>query len=415
MRESYQRPEMSIARELEGSEVMMSLASRRELLAVTAPRYRTAHRAERSRILEEFVASTGYHRKYALRLLNHPLSKAPARKRRPRARHYPLAVHQALLTCWHVANGICSKRLVPYLPELVAVLERQGELRLDEETKRRLLSLSPATADRLLAVERKLAKPHGLGTTKPGTLLKDSIPIRTFADWDDMRPGFSEVDLVAHCGDSTQGEYVHSLTLTDVATGWTECLALRNRGQQVVFTALVRARAQLPFPLVGIDSDNGGEFINAHLLRYCQNEHLTFTRSRPYKKNDQAYVEQKNWSIVRHLVGYGRYEDAAACEALERLYEVVRLYINFFQPSMKLVSKERVDGKVKKRYDVAKTPYQRVLDSLQVADEVKAALRQQYVTLNPVVLLRQLHRRQETLWPLAVGAGLCASAVQAVS
>ena len=394
---------------------MMSLDSRRELLAVTAPRYRTAHRAERSCILEEFVASTGYHRKYALTLLNHPLSKAPARTKRQRVRHYPLAVQQALITCWHATNGICSKRLVPYLPELVAVLERQGELHVEAETKRRLLALSAATADRLLAAERKLAKPHGLGTTKPGTLLKDSIPIRTFADWDDMRPGFSEVDLVAHCGDSTQGEYVHSLTLTDVATGWTECLALRNRGQQVVFAAIVRARAQLPFPLVGIDSDNGGEFINAHLLRYCQTEHLTFTRSRPYKKNDQAYVEQKNWSIVRHLVGYGRYEGAAACEALGCLYEVVRLYVNFFQPSMKLVSKERVGAKVKKRYDAATTPYQRVLDSPQVTDEVKEALQRQYLTLNPVTLLRQLHRAQAVLWQLAVGIAVCEQAAQAVS
>ena len=238
---------------------MMSLDSRRELLAVTAPRYRTAHRTERSRILEEFVASTGYQRKYALTLLNHPISKVPARKPRQRARRYPLAVQRALITCWHIANGMCSKRLIPYLPELVAVLERQGEWRLEAETKRLLLALSPATADRLLHVERQRTKPHGLGTTKPGTLLKASIPIRTFADWDDVRPGFGEVDLVAHCGESTQGEYVHSLTLTDVATGWTECLALRNRGQQVVFTALVRARAQLPFPLIGIDSDNGGE------------------------------------------------------------------------------------------------------------------------------------------------------------
>jgi hypothetical protein len=394
---------------------MMSLASRRELLAVTAPRYRATQGSERSRILEEFVASTGYHRKYALTLLNHPLSKGPTRQKRQRGRHYSLAVQHALSTCWHAANGICSKRLVPYLPELVAVLERQGELRLDGETKRLLLALSAATADRLLRAERKLAKPHGLGTTKPGTLLKDSIPIRTFADWDEVRPGFSEVDLVAHCGDSTQGEYVHSLTLTDVATGWTECLALRNRGQQVVFAAIVRARAQLPFPLVGIDSDNGGEFINAHLLRYCQTEHLTFTRSRPYKKNDQAYVEQKNWSIVRHLVGYGRYEGAAACEALGRLYEVVRLYVNFFQPSMKLVSKERVGAKVKKRYDAATTPYQRVLDSPQVTDEVKEALQRQYLTLNPVTLLRQLHRAQAVFWQLAVGMTVCEQAAQAVS
>ena len=381
----------------------MSLASRRELVAVVAPRYRAAQGQERSRILEEFVASTGYHRKYALTLLNHPVSKAPPRQKRQRARHYSFAVQQTLIRCWRAANGICSKRLVPYLPELVAVLERCGELRVDAQTKTRLLALSPATADRLLAAERQRSKPHGLGTTKPGTLTKDAIPIRTFADWDEVQAGFTEVDLVAHCGESAKGEYVHSLTMTDVATGWTECLALRNRGQQSVFRALVRARGRLPFPLLGIDSDNGVEFINAHLLRYCQDEQLTFTRSRPYKKNDQAYVEQKNWSIVRQLVGYGRYEGEAAYEALQRLYELVRLYTNFFQPSLKLRSKERVGGKVKKKYDAATTPYQRVLASEQVPQQAKAALQQEYLTLNPVALLHQIRQQQAVLWKLAVG------------
>jgi hypothetical protein len=338
-----------------------------------------------------------------LGLLNHPLSKAAVRKPRQRGRHYPFAVQQALIRCWQVANGICSKRLVPYLPELVAVLERVGELRLDTDTKTRLLALSPATADRLLQAERQRSKPHGLGTTKPGTLTKDAIPIRTFADWDDVQPGFAEVDLVAHCAESAKGEYLHSLTVTDVTTGWTECIALRNRGQPVVWAGIVRVRARLPFPLLGIDSDNGVEFINEHLLRYCQQEHLTFTRSRPYKKNDQAYVEQKNWSIVRQLVGYARYEGQQACDMLQRLYEVVRLYINFFQPSMKLVSKERIGAKVKKKYDAAKTPYQRVLASEQVTEEVKAALRQEYLTLNPVTLLRQIRQQQAVLWKLAVG------------
>jgi hypothetical protein len=201
-----------------------------------------------------------------LSLLNHPRSKAPARKKRQRPRRYPFAVQQALSACWRAANGICSKRLVPYLPELVSVLERQGELRLDQPTKIRLLAISPATADRLLQAERQRAKPHGLSTTKPGTLTKDAIPIRTFADWDEVQPGFTEIDLVAHCGESAKGEYLHSLTVTDVATGWTECLALRNRGQQVVFRALLRARGRLPFPLLGIDSDNGVEFINAQRL-----------------------------------------------------------------------------------------------------------------------------------------------------
>ena len=382
----------------------MSLASRRELLAVVAPRYRAAQNKERTRILEEFIASTSYHRKYALSLLNHPITKAPVRKKRARPRQYVFAVHQALLTCWRAANGMCSKRLVPYLPELVRVLEQQGELHLDEQTNQRLLRLSPATADRLLQAERKLAKPHGLGTTKPGTLLKSAIPIRTFAEWDEAQPGFTEIDLVAQCGPTTRGEYLHSLTMTDVATGWTECVALRNRGQQAVFEGLVLARGRQPFPLRGIDSDTGSEFINAHLLRYCQQEQLTFTRARPYKKNDQAYVEQKNWSIVRQLVGYDRYESLSAYEALAALYEVIRLYINFFQPSMKLVSKEREGSKVKKRYDKAKTPYQRVLESDQVTEEVKARLRQQYAPLNPLALLRQMQRLQAVLWKLTAGA-----------
>jgi integrase-like protein len=406
---------MNDRRRLEGREAMMSQHSRRELLAVVGPRYRAAQRTDRKRILDEFVASSGYHRKYALHLLNHPPKAPPARKKRQRTHQYSLAVQRALITCWHATNGICSKRLVPYLPELVVVLHQQGELQLDAQTKTQLLSLSPATADRLLRAERQRHRPHGLGTTKPGTLLKHQIPIRTFADWDDAVPGFVEVDLVAHCADSTHGEYLHSLTVTDILTGWTECLALRTRSQQTVHGAIVQARMRLPFPLVGLDSDNGTEFINDLLLRYCQQEQITFTRSRPYQKNDQAHVEQKNWSIVRQTVGYDRYEGQRACEALAALYEVLRLYTNFFQPSMKLQSKERLGSKVKKTYDTAKTPYQRVLEAEQVTQATKDRLQGQYHTLNPVALLRQIHRAQETLWQLAVGAGLPEQAVQAVS
>jgi hypothetical protein len=221
---------------------MMSQRSRRELLAVVAPRYRAAHGSDRKRILDEFVESSGYHRKYALHLLNHPPKAPAARKKRQRVSSYTPAVQRALITCWRATNGICSKRLVPYLPELVAVLEQHGELQLDAQTKMQLLTLSPATADRLLRAERQHDRPHGLGTTKPGTVLKHQIPIRTFADWDDAVPGFVEVDLVAHCAESTHGEYLHSLTVTDIVTGWTECLALRNRSQHTVHAAIVQAR-----------------------------------------------------------------------------------------------------------------------------------------------------------------------------
>jgi hypothetical protein len=393
---------------------MMSQQSRRELLAVVVPRYRAVHGTDRKRILDEFVASSGYHRKYALHLLNHPPKAPPVRKKRQRVPRYNAAVQRALITCWRATNGICSKRLVPYLPELVAVLERHGEVQLDAQTKTQLLTLSPATADRLLRAERQRHRPHGLGTTKPGTLLKHQIPIRTCAEWDDALPGFVEVDLVAHCAESTHGEYLHSLTVTDITTTWTECLALRNRSQHTVHAALVQARTRLPFPLLGLDSDNGTEFINDLLLRYCQQEQITFTRSRPYKKNDQAHVEQKNWSIVRQTVGYDRYEGQDACDALAALYEVVRLYTNFFQPSMKLHSKERLGSKVKKTYDTARTPYQRVLESEQVTQATKDRLQVQYRTLNPVALLRQIHRAQATLWQLAVGQGSAQQLAQAV-
>ena len=220
---------------------------------------------------------------------------------------------------------------------------------------------------------------------------------------------------MAHCAESTHGEYLHSLTLTDIVTTWTECLAIRNRSQHTVHAAIVQARTCLPFPLLGLDSDNGTEFINDLLLRYCQQEQITFTRSRPYKKNDQAHVEQKNWSIVRQVVGYDRYEGQRACEALAALYAVVRLYTNFFQPCMKLQSTERLGSKVKKSYDTARTPYQRVLESEQVAQASKDRLQAQYRTLNPVALLRQIHRAQETLWQLAVGVGSAEQAAQAVS
>ena len=374
---------------------MMSIQSKRELLDAVAPRYRTARGADKQRILDEFVASTGYHRKYAIQLLNHPV-KTRRRQKRRRNRRYGPDVQYALIKIWRVANCICAKRLVPALGEFIEALERHGELQLDPQVKSLLLSMSVATAHRLLRAERH--QQRGLTTTKPGTLLKRSIPVRTFADWDDARPGFLEADLVAHCGMSASGEYLNTLTLTDITTTWTVCLPLLNRSQRAVKTAIDRARTRLPFPMLGLDSDNGSEFINAHLLRYCRQEQITFTRSRPYKKNDQAHVEQKNGSIVREFVGYDRYEGHEAYRRLDALYMVLNLYVNFFQPVMKLVSKERVGNKVKKRYDTAKTPYQRTLESDQVSDEVKQRLRKEYESLNPAALLRTIESRQDALW-----------------
>lgn len=378
---------------------MMSIAARRELLTAVAPRYQQATWPEKRRILDEFVQNTGYQRKYAIQLLNHP--PRPRRKAlRRRARKYTTAVQSALVTLWRAANGICGKRLVPFLPELIPILERHGEIQVDAVTRELLLELSPATADRLLRATRQGHRRRGLGTTKPGSLLKQQVRVRTFADWDEQRAGFLEIDLVAHCGVTTEGEYLHTLTLTDIHTTWTECVALLNRSQQQVKEAIIAVRQRLPFPLLGLDSDNGSEFLNANLKRYCEQEHITFTRSRPYKKNDQAHVEQKNWTHVRQFVGYGRFEGPTACSALEALYEPLRRYMNFFQPTLKLVRKETVGGKVHKRYDTAQTPYQRLLLSPEVSEETKMQLRRLYETLNPVALLRQLDRLQDQLWTL---------------
>ncbi len=296
---------------------------------------------------------------------------------------------------------MCSRRLHPFLPDILQTLEHHQELVLPTDIRALLLRMSRATVDRLLKPARARHPRRGLSTTKPGALLKKAIPVRTFADWDDVQPGFLELDLVAHCGDSAGGEYIYTLDSVDVATGWSECVAVPNRGQQAVFNALQVIRQRLPFPLRGIDSDNDSAFINDHLYRYTQREQITFTRSRPYKKNDQAHIEQKNWSVVRHLVGYDRYDSAVALARLNDLYEDLRLYVNFFQPSMKLVAKQRVDNKVRKKYDTARTPYQRVLQSAHVSETDKENLRQMNVALNPVTLRHRIEAHLNSLWDSA--------------
>lgn len=378
---------------------MMSLQARRELLAEVGPRYRHANKTSKQRILDEFTAATGYQRKYAIALLNRlPQPKMPRANNKTRPKMYDTAVQNALQTVWELSNRPCGKRLVPFLPELLNALERHGELCWSDTLKSKVLALSPATADRLLRSARATLPTRGKTLTKPGTLLKHQIPIRTFADWDGTRPGFVEADLVAHCAESVQGEFLYTLTLTDIATQWTECLALQNRSQQTVSDAIAAARKQLPFALLGLDSDNGSEFINQTLLRYCQQEQITFTRCRPYKKNDQCHVEQKNWSIVREHVGYDRLEGEREQKRLQALYQQLRLYVNFFQPCLKLTHKQRDGAKVTKRYDKAQTPYQRLLSRQVLTDEQTKALTAQYESLNPAQLWRDLGTLKERLW-----------------
>jgi hypothetical protein len=222
----------------------------------------------------------------------------------------------ALRVAAEVSGWLCGKRLAPFLAELVPALEAERALTLSDDDRATLVAMSPATVDRRLAPYRRQLRPHGWGTTKPGTLLKHQIPVRTYTPWEEERPGFLEIDLVAHGGTTTAGHDLNTLVATDVATGWTECQAIWGKGQAAVVDALEQIRDRLPFPLLGIDSDNGSELLNAHLLRWCEGQRLTFTRSRPYWKNDQAHVEQKNWSVVRRLVGYDRYESREALAAL---------------------------------------------------------------------------------------------------
>ena len=378
---------------------MMSQRSKREMIEAIRPRYLKANRAEKHKILDEFIETTGYHRKYAIRVLKHD-PKRKGLKKPGRKKIYQGEVVQALENIWEIYGRICSKRLHPFLPEGVQILERCKELHLSPEIKHLLLDMSRATIDRCLKKARFSHPQHGLSTTKPGSLLKQAIPVRTFTPWEDERPGFLEIDLVAHCGSSVEGIYLNTLTATDLATGWTECLALPNKTQAAVSAAIELLRRNLPFPLLGLDSDNGSEFINDTLYRYCLSEQITFTRSRPYRKNDQAHVEQKNWSVVRHTVGYDRLETPSELELLHSIYSDLRLYINFFQPVLKLVGKDRIDGKTIRKYDRAKTPYRRVLNVEDLPFHLKARLSVQYMTLNPVSLRASIDQKVALLWKI---------------
>jgi hypothetical protein len=377
----------------------MSFRSKQELLQQIAPRYQEATETQKVAILNEFVAATGYARKYAIRVLNHP-GVPHVEIERARAHQYGPEVQEALHLAWLAANRICAKRLVPFLPALVESLERHGHLHLTAEVRQQLFTISSATADRLLRPYRVL--PHTRSTTRAGTLLKKQIPIRTFQDWNDSRPGFLEIDLVAHCGTLYEGSFLYTLTLTDVATGWTECLPLLYRGQALIIQALDRARKLLPFPLLGLDTDNGGEFINAEVLAYCEREHITFTRGRTHKSNDQCYVEQKNGAIVRQVVGYDRFSGEAASRQLAELYRALRLYVNIFQPSMKLQHKRREGSHVHRKYDAAQTPLERLRAAGVLEAQQLDTLDQVAQILDPLQLLSQLERLQKALWRHAI-------------
>jgi hypothetical protein len=376
----------------------VSAQSKREYVQAIYQRYRHAARPEKQRILDEFCQVTRWHRKHAIRLLNGPAPGA-ARPPQRRALTYSPAALEALRAIWEAAGYPWSVRLKALLPLWLPWARRR--LRLRPAVERQLLAISPRQIDRRLAPHRRPLLQRLYGRTKPGTLLKHHIPLKTDR-WDVATPGFTEIDLVAHCGSLGDGEFVHSLNVTDIHTTWVETAAVLGKSQVAVQTALEELREALPFALRGIDSDNGSEFINQHLWDYCQRQEIQFTRGRPYKKDDNAHIEQKNWTHVRKLLGYVRYDTPAAQAAIHALYRgELRLLQNLFLPSVKLLRKERVGARVRRRYDAPRTPLDRVLACPELRPEVAAQLQRQRDRLDPFALARTIEERLARIFALA--------------
>jgi hypothetical protein len=361
-------------------------------------RYPSANKTLKTKILDEFTANAGYSRKYAIKLLNGPPSSpVPQRQRKKRERVYAVCLLKALELIWDTLDCICSKRLQKAIPDMIDKLQSHGYLHLSSQDQQLLKRMSSSTIDRMLSPVRRARRPHGRSTTRGITYLKRTIPIHTHADRHYADPGHLEMDLVAHCGQSTHGDYVVTLDSVDIATFWVEPITPENRGQHAMLAALRTIRQRLPFPLLSLDSDNDLSFINGQMQKYCQTESIVFGRSRPYRKNDQAHIEQRNWSIVRQLIGYDRYEKDAVA-AFNRLWEKRRLFANYLLPVRKLLRKERVDGKVHKEYDDAQTPFQRVIASPQVTPERKAELAKTYQGIDPIALKAECDRLLRNLW-----------------
>jgi hypothetical protein len=376
----------------------VSMATRDELIVAVRDRYGQATPDEKGRILDEFVAVTGFHRKHAMRVLR--AARRRRRPSRPGRRIYDEAVRQALILVWEASDRICGKRLKPLVPILVEAMERHGHVQLAPAVRDGLLAMSAATMDRSLRAVR--ARAGGSARRRRALAgVRRTVPVRTFADWDDPPPGFVEADLVAHGGGSASGSFVHSLVLTDIASGWTECAPLLVREQHLLTTVMTELRKALPFALLGFDTDNDSVFMNETVQDYCREAGVAFTRCRPYRKNDQAWVEQKNGAVVRRLVGYRRFEGVQAAAALARLYAIARLFVNFFQPSFKLAEKERDGARVRKRYHAPATPYQRLLADPRTPEAVRDRLGMIYASLDPVRLLRELRDLQQRLVEIA--------------
>ena len=368
----------------------LSMKERDSVTKEIANRYKNARKKEKKTILNEYISLTGFNRKYAITKINACIKRktyvfnnttltsckveVPKRKNRIYKPKYDKSFQTSLIAIWSYFDYMCGQRLVPFIKENIVELAKEKTFRITDVIKEKLLTISSATVNRLLGEYRKKNKLHGISTTKAEKNLNKLIPIRVFFDWDERVPGFFEIDTVSHDGGNASGEHIYSLTVTDVSVGWTEIRPLLNKAQRWVKESIEDIKNNLPYKMLGIDSDNGSEFKNHQLYKWCEDNEITFTRGRSYKKNDNCFVEQKNNSVVRHLVGYYRYEGDETLKELEVLYKSWCLLVNYFYPSMKILQKERKDAHVYKKYDTAKTPYKRCLESDKLSEEEKQKL-----------------------------------------
>jgi hypothetical protein len=369
-----------------------------EYAATVRRRYSKAKKKEKGRILNEFCETTEMHRKAAIRLLGSGRWLAPAPKKLGRPRRYDGEVTAALVKVWEAGDRMCGKLLAAVLPALVEGLERHGEISLDARVREALMSMSSATIDRQLRSWRQRLGRQPRRPASPMTGLKAQIPIRTWGEWTDVEPGSVQGDLVLHCGESTEGFFLTTLTLVDVATGWTEVEPIFGIVMDRVGGGVEQASRRLPVQLRELHTDNGSEFINHELYNWCRRRKVRFTRGRGYRKNDQAYVEQRNWLAVRRTVGYDRYSSKAALAALHRLYSLIRLQLNFLRPVRKLAGKERRGSRTYKLYDTPRTPYQRLLEAGVLSESNAGLLEVQFLAINPAELQRSIDRALRAVW-----------------
>ena len=375
-----------------------------ELTLVVARRYyKTKSRKEKTKILDEYCSNTELNRQYVFEKLKKVFYGDKTPKKRGRKPKYSKRIKGVLTEIWEVFT-VCAERLKPFIPEAISVLERNNHIHLSNEEKKLLCSMSEATIKRIISEYKQ--RVHGkfsFSTTKPGSLLKKNIPIQTIC-WDKSLAGFCEIDLVAHCGGSLSGDFIYTLQFVDIKTTWTERKAVMGKSQNNVFQRIKQVRKLLPFDLKGIDSDNGSEFINHQLVKYCNKENIAFTRSRPYMSKDNAHIEQKNWTLVRQVLGYHRFDTHEQLHRLNDLYDnELRLFINFFQPTMKLVEKMKIGSRYKRKYDTPKTPYQRVMLCPDIPQIYKDNLTSLYLSLDPISLKRSIKKKVLNIVSLSSG------------